>query len=82
MGEEEGSRVINMERFVDKGELSAHKQRLKLLSKAEEGIRESAVCALAEARRCHLALEAIYTPTMDFDRVNERTKRLIGDILA
>lgn len=74
--------VINMERFVDKGVIAAYRQRLRFLAKAEEAIKENARLCLAEAREKHLALEEIYTPCMDFTRVNKRAKQLIKEMLA
>lgn len=81
-GETQAVRIINMERFVDKTLIGAHRQRFKFLAKAEASLNEAAAAALAEARRYHLALEDIYIPTMDFDRVNARAEKVIKEMLA
>ena len=74
--------VINMERFIDKAILASYRQRLRFLAKAEGVLKENARLSLAEAREKHLALEEIYTPCMDFTRVNKRAKQLIKEMLA
>jgi len=78
----EPARFVNMERFIDRKALVPFKRRLKLLSKTENALKETAVEALCEARKHHLNLEALYIPAMNFDRVNERTERLIKEIFA
>ena len=76
------SHIINMERFVDRSAISPNRQKLRFLTKTAAALKENARLALAEARAGHLALEEIYTPCMDFDRVNLRTKQLIKEMLA
>ncbi len=75
-------RLINMERFVDRSALAAHRGQRRFLTKTAEAVKENAVRALAEAREKHCLLEEIYTPCMDFGRVEQRTAQLISETLA
>lgn len=81
-GETGAVRVVNMERFVDKAVISAHRGRLRFLAKTQESLRQAAAEALAEARGYHESLEKIYISAMDFDRVNTRTEAIIKEIFA
>lgn len=82
-GDGEGSgRPINMERFLNRDVLSANRQKLRFVNKAIESLSEAARQSMAESRQHHAALEDIYTPTMDFERVNRRTEEIVGQIFA
>lgn len=73
---------VNMERFVDKSVLSGARAKLRLLEKAKERLLDAAKSELAEARRHHEELEAIYTPTVDFSKVDERREAVKKDIFG
>jgi len=78
----EAEHVVNMERFADKNAIAAHRQKLRFLAKAEARLKAAAAESMAEARRHHLSLEALYIPTMDFGRVDARTEKVITEIFA
>lgn len=77
-----GEKPINMDRFLDKTALSKEKGKLRFINRVTKAILEEARLSMAESRLAHSALEAIYTPAMDFDRVNRLTDRLIEEIFA
>jgi hypothetical protein len=74
-------RVINARRFTDRAALSARKKRLGFNKKASNQMLLQAQALLAEAGRTHRALEAIYTPTVDFDQLDLLTRRIVGRLL-
>lgn len=79
---EQSEDTVNMERFVSKPKIAAVRQKLRFVNRVAESLSLAARQALAEGRAHHAALESIYTPTMDFERVNQRTERLLADIFA
>ncbi len=79
---EEGAHTVNMERFVNKAFVNESKVQLKFLRQTEASLKEKAAQALKKARAYHQGLEEIYSPTVDFSRINARTRRLIREIFA
>ncbi len=73
---------INMERFVDRAVLASARNKLRVIEKAKAALLTSAQSELAEARRHHQALEAIYTPTVNFSAVDKRRAALEKSIFA
>lgn len=76
------SKPVNMERFLDKEKLSAVRGKLRFICKTVAALLEEARLAMAESRAAHAALEDIYTPTMDFSKVDEVTEEIIKEIFA
>ncbi len=75
------AKPVNMERFVDKNKLHAVNGKLKLINKFIKSLEEEGRQAMQESRKAHATLEKIYTPAMDFEKVDAVTKRIIADIL-
>ncbi len=78
----EGERPINTERFIDRAALAPLRHRLRFISRIVRELEAEAADALAESRRCHMRLESIYTPTMDFSAVDKRAEAMIKEIFA
>ena len=76
------AKPINLERFLDKQRLSDIKAKLRFLGKAIKSLKEEARQSMAESRKAHLELEAIYTPAMNFREVDIITEKLIKEIFA
>lgn len=79
---EEGEYTVNMERFVDKAVLRENRTQFKFLRQTETELKEKAALYLKKAREHHKRLEEIYSPAVDFSRVNARTRRLVREIFA
>lgn len=79
---DDGDVIINMSRFTDKESAGEIKGRLKLAQKCEESCIDEAQSCLAEAAENHFALEEIYKPAMDFEKMKKNTKRLTDEILS
>lgn len=75
-------KALNLERFTDAKRIAAVRGKLRFIEKAIKSLKNAAMQAMAESRACHMALEAIYTPAMDFDRVDARTERIMKDIFG
>jgi len=82
---EEGNiRCVNMQRFIRRDALSQCRAKLRFTQKCREEMFDGALDALADARRSHFALEAIYKEAMHFTGVAEETDRLcreLGELL-
>ncbi len=79
---EDAAGTVNLERFVDREALKRTRARRRFLEKARASLTEAAREALAEARALHCAIEDIYVPAMNFDRVDRRKNALIKEIFA
>lgn len=60
------TKIINMQRFVNKDVLSANRQKRRFAEKCFASLMEGATESLAEAKKLHFRLEDIYKSTMDF----------------
>ena len=81
--ENDDVKLLNMERFIDRGAISTDdKQRRRLLTKCESELLDCALARLGEARRLHSRVEAIYIAAMDFDRLNEFTENLLNELIG
>lgn len=77
----ENSKNINMERFIDRGAISSElKKERKIMAKCKSELLECALEKLSEVRRIHSELESIYISTMDFDSLNAFTENLLSKI--
>ena len=77
--EERCERVINISRFTEKESLSQVRGRLNFSGKCVEMAVNEALENLREAGKAHGELEKIYTPAVDFSKVDEITNKLIAD---
>lgn len=65
------TKIINMQRFVDKDVLSANRQKRRFGEKCFSSLLEGALDSLAEAKKHHFRLEDIYKATMDFSGLDQ-----------
>ncbi len=68
---EETSRIINMQRFIDRGSLAGVRVRLRFADRCREMLMDGALASLREAEGEHFALEEIYRSAMDFGGVEQ-----------
>lgn len=81
--ESDNVKLLNMERFIDRGAISQDdKLRRRLLSKYKSELIDCALTKLSEVRLLHSQVEAIYIAAMDFERLNEFTKKLLIDLIG
>lgn len=73
-------RKIHSRRFMDAVELKNHKYRMSFNKKAATDLQNEAVKLLKQAKETHDTLESYYISAMNFDGVNEETKKLIKKI--
>ena len=75
-------RRIRLDSFADGALLRASRPRLRFALKVSAALRDEAVSSLAQAKEMHDALEALYNPHVDFERVNEVADEIIEEILS
>lgn len=80
--EDYDSKPVNLERFIDKAKLAGVRGKLRFINKTVNTLTDEARTAMAESRAAHAALEDIYTPAMDFEKVNGITAKLMAEIFA
>ncbi len=78
----DGITNINMQRFLDKAQLSLCRSRIRFAEKCREEMLDGALQALADAAACHFALEEIYKSAMDFDALAAERIRIAEEIAA
>ncbi len=71
---------LSTARFLDKGGISAIKNRLNGLEQLKKELLSEAAAELASAKEVHNEIEAIYIPAMDFDRLDSYTQFFIKKI--
>lgn len=76
------SRTIRARRFLEPDALRLHRRRLLLNRRLSQQLTESAVGMLSEAKRLHDELEGYYIRSMDFDALNEFSKKFIFSLLG
>ncbi len=76
------SRTVRSKRFLDDDALRLHRRRLLLNERLSVQLTESAVEALSNAKRLHDELEGYYIRSMDFDALNEFSKKFIFSLLG
>lgn len=67
-------RKMNIERWA-KEKINENKNRLGLLLDIEASLMEAALSELNEAKKCHEALEGIYSGTMNFEKLEKSLSR-------
>ncbi len=77
-----GEHNINILRFADKNALSAMRRKLKFSRKCFECLMDAANENLAQVKRVHAALEAIYIENTDFSAVEDVRDKILRDIFA
>ncbi len=73
---------INGERFIDRRALAAVRGRLRFLGKLKQSLTDAARELLAQARGYHEELEKLYTPSVDFTKVDARLEQVMADIFS
>ena len=71
---------VNMARFIDKNALLAKRSDYRTLASQRKEMVQSAEVSLQKAARSHFALEALYAPAMDFEKIGALTEALSTDI--
>jgi len=75
--ERSDAKPINMARFLDREKLlTSDRRRRRSIERAISDIRESALSKLADVKRLHRSLEAVYIRAMDFTLLEEASERL------
>ena len=75
-------RRIRLDAMAGTDLLRRSRPRLRFSKKISASLVEEAVSSLAQAKRMHDDLEALYNPHVDFARVNRIATEIIEDILA
>lgn len=76
----EGQQTIHCTRFMDKQELSCHKNRLKLSKQTVEELLNQTSHFQQEARENHNQLESLYHSAIDFKQVDKITKQVADEL--
>lgn len=63
-------KTVNMLRFLDRGVLRAHRNRLRFCKKCQGMLLDAAAQAFAQAANAHARMEEIYSASMDFDALS------------
>ena len=74
-------RRIHLDAMADPELLRRNKARLKFSRKVSAALIEEAVESLAQAKAMHDALEALYNPHVDFERVYRMADTITGELL-
>lgn len=74
-------RRLRLDAMADGDTLRRCRGRLRFERKVEGALLEEAVSALARAKEKHDALEALYNPHVDFQRVEETAQAIAGELL-
>lgn len=74
------TKIVNMQRFVDKDILSANRQKRRFAEKCFASLMGGATESLAEAKKLHFRLEDIYKATMDFSGLDQFSASLCSNI--
>lgn len=76
------SRTVRAKRFFAEDAVKLHRHRLLLNERLSKQLTDSAVEALSAAKRLHDELEGYYIQSMDFDALNEFSKKFIFSALG
>lgn len=69
--------TVEADEFIDSKAFERCREKLRFNSAAADGLFEEASAAMAEAKKIHDKLEAIYIESMDFEPINELTEKMI-----
>lgn len=75
-------RRLRLDAMADQALLRRNKARVRFTRKVANALLEEGMETLAEAKRLHDALEAVYNPHVDFDRVERVAQELREEILG
>ena len=75
-------RRLRLDAMADKELLRRSRPRLRFARKVADALMEEAEESLADAKRMHDDLEALYNPHVDFDRVEHMADAIADEILA
>lgn len=74
-------RKVRLDAMADEDVLRRNRPRMRFVQKVSAALVEEAVELLAQAKAMHDDLEGLYHPYVDFDRVNEVSRRIADEIL-
>jgi len=74
-------RRIRLDAMVGPELLRRSRPRLRFSKKIAASLMDEAVSSLSQAKQMHDALEALYNPHVDFDRVDAMAREIIGQII-
>lgn len=74
-------RRIRLDAMADQEELRRHKARIRFSRKVARALLDEGMETLAAEKELHDALEKVYNPYVDFDRVYAMADEVIGEIL-
>ena len=75
-------RRLRLDAMLDPERLRRDRTRLRFSRKVADALTAEAVEAMAEAKAKHDALEAVYNPHVDFQRVEETAETIAGELLG
>lgn len=75
-------RRLRIDAMADQEQLRRNKGRLRFSRKMSAALVDEAVEAMAQAKAMHDALEALYNPHVDFDRVHAQADAITAELLA
>ncbi|MBO5340867.1 MAG: hypothetical protein J6A62_07715 [Oscillospiraceae bacterium] len=74
-------RRIRLDAMIDGELMRTSRPRLRFSARIADALTDEAVASLAQAKRMHDELEAIYNPHVDFGRVNDTADRIIDQLI-
>jgi len=74
-------RRLRIDAMADQEQLRRNKGRLRFSRKMSAALVDEAVEAMAQAKAMHDALEALYNPHVDFDRVHTQADAIAAELL-
>lgn len=75
-------RRIRLDAMANQEELRRHKARIRFSRKVSRALLDEGMETLAAEKELHDALEKVYNPHVDFDRVDEMAGKIIAEILG
>ncbi|MCM1364757.1 MAG: hypothetical protein NC122_05510 [Faecalibacterium sp.] len=75
-------RLIHAKRFIDKQAITAHKNRLTMGKKLSSELVSQSVMFLKKAKEVHDRLESCYVENMNFDGINEFSKKFVERVVG
>ncbi len=77
---DEGSRLINMKRFVDNDEITKIRQEYRALARVRDSVLELALAEFEKIKKSHFLLEEIYGSAMNFYAKEQFTREFCNKI--
>ena len=71
--------ICNSFDFADEKSIVQEKENIELYENIYKNLIEMSQAYFSKASEYHFALESIYTPLMNFDKINEMTEKIINE---